>query len=262
MSSASRTTSAGTEQAAAQPPPSQPEVDANVRFAQMISKIAHELRSPLTSVKGFSSTLVKRWDRFNDEQRLQLVETIHADAERMARIVSEVLDLARLEAGTLELKRDTVMLRDVAEATVANYRALEGADRVVVAVDVGLTVWADADRLAHVIGNLVENAIKFSDEGPIELRARQTDGRVEIDVVDQGVGIESARLSQIFSGPGPSGQRAGPLGTGLGLYLSKRLVEAHGGSITVTSESGRGSTFSISLPAAAADDRSGPREAP
>ena len=70
----------------------------DVGFAELISKIAHELRSPLTSVKGFSATLLKRWDRFTDEQRLQFVETIHADAERMGRIVSEVLDLARLEA--------------------------------------------------------------------------------------------------------------------------------------------------------------------
>ena len=75
------------------------------RLAEMISKMAHELRSPLTSVKGFSSMLMKRWDRFTDEQKFQFVETIHHDAERMSRIVSEVLDLARLESGRLELHK-------------------------------------------------------------------------------------------------------------------------------------------------------------
>ena len=79
-------------------------------FADMISKIAHELRSPLTSVKGFSATLLGRWDRFTDEQRFELVEAIHADAERMGRIVSEVLDLARLESDRLELHRTQVEL--------------------------------------------------------------------------------------------------------------------------------------------------------
>src|SRR5688572_15300924 len=87
----------------------------NHRFAEMISKIAHELRSPLTSIKGFSSTLTQRWDRFTDEQRFQFVETIHADSERMGRIVSEVLDLARIESGRLQLSPRPTSVSGVAE---------------------------------------------------------------------------------------------------------------------------------------------------
>jgi signal transduction histidine kinase len=86
----------------------------DARIADMISKIAHELRSPLTSVKGFSSMLIAKWDRFTDEQRRQFVETIHADAERMGRIVSEVLDLARMEAGRLQLNPVPVPMKEVA----------------------------------------------------------------------------------------------------------------------------------------------------
>src|SRR5918992_5670333 len=96
------------------------------KFAEMINKIAHELRSPLTSVKGFSSTLIKRWEKFTDEQKREFVETIHFDAERMSRIVSEVLDLARLESGRLELRRESVDLGGVARMVVERLPESEG----------------------------------------------------------------------------------------------------------------------------------------
>ena len=226
------------------------------RFAEMISKIAHELRSPLTSVKGFSSTLIRRWDRFSDEQKFQFVETIHADAERMGRIVSEVLDLARMESGRLELHRQNVDLAALATQAAAHHAALPGADRVQVNISDGLLANADPERLSHVLGNIIENAIKFSDEGAITVEGRSVNKMVEVTVTDGGVGIEPERLGSVFLGPGPTGQKATPSGTGLGLYLSKRLVEAHGGSISVTSERGEGSTFTVRLPEAeaAADD--------
>jgi signal transduction histidine kinase len=220
------------------------------RFAEMISKIAHELRSPLTSVKGFSATLIKRWDKFTDEQRFQFVETIHHDADRMGRIVSEVLDLARLETGRLELHSQLINVAAIAEQAVGHHSSLPGAERVTLEIDEGLTAWADPERIGHVVSNMIENAVKFSDEGPIIVSGRKADdGMVEIVVSDQGVGIEAERLSGIFSGPAPHGQKATPSGTGLGLYLTRRLVEAHGGSIDVESELEKGSTFVVRLPA-------------
>lgn len=225
-------------------------MDEAPRFAEMISKIAHELRSPLTSVKGFSSTLIRRWDRFTDEQKFQFVETIHADAERMGRIVSEVLDLARMESGRLELHLQKVDIGALAAQAASHHAALPGADRVKIEIPEGFTAHADPERLSHVLGNVIENAIKFSDEGPIVLAGRTLDDSVEITITDDGVGIEPERLGSVFSGPGPTGQKATPSGTGLGLYLSKRLVEAHGGSMSVTSEPGRGSTFVVTLPVA------------
>jgi signal transduction histidine kinase len=220
----------------------------------MISKIAHELRSPLTSVKGFSATLMKKWDRFTDEQRRQFVETIHADAERMARIVSEVLDLARLETGRLELHPLQVNLHDVATKMSEQYQHLPGADRVSIDIDEKLTAWADPDRIGHVIGNLIENAVKFSDEGPVQVTASRTNGMVELTVTDQGVGIDPQQLPVVFDGPAPAGGKATPSGTGLGLYLSRRLMEAHGGTIDADSEMGHGSTFRISVPAESPDE--------
>lgn len=221
----------------------------DVRFAEMISKIAHELRSPLTSVKGFSSTLVGRWDRFTDDQKKQFVETILVDAERMGRIVSEVLDLARLEANRLELNRSQVSLREVADRARQTVAELPGAERVEIDIDDDVLAWADVERLQHVVVNLVENAVKFSDNGPIEVVGARGDGSVELRVVDRGVGIAPDALPRVFEGPGPSGGRATPSGTGLGLYLSRRLVEAHGGSISVESAEGKGSTFTVTMPA-------------
>lgn len=222
-------------------------------FAELISKIAHELRSPLTSVKGFSATLVKRWDRFTDEERLQFVETIHSDAERMGRIVSEVLDLARLEANRLEIHPQEVEVRSIADQSAQHLAGLAGGDRVSVEIADGLCAFVDPERLGHMLRNLIENAIKFSDDGPIIVAAVTAGDRVEIRVTDAGIGISDDRLEDLFSGPAPAGQRSSPSGTGLGLYLTRRLAEAHGGSVTAESRHEEGSTFTLSLPARGGD---------
>jgi signal transduction histidine kinase len=225
-----------------------------VRVAEMISKIAHELRSPLTSIKGFSSMLVSKWDRFNDEQRLQFVETIQADAERMGRIVSEVLDLARMEAGRLELHPLPVDLLEVVGRANGRMTELPGADRVAILVPPDLVAWADPDRLEHVVANLIENAIKFSDEGSIAIEGESDDGWVRLTITDRGVGIEPERIEHVFSGPGgSSGGAATPSGSGLGLYLSRGIIEAHGGSLTASSALGEGSVFTLTLPSGVTD---------
>ena len=228
--------------------------DGGTGFAELISKIAHELRSPLTSVKGFSATLVKRWDRFTDEQRLQFVETIYADAERMGRIVSEVLDLARLESNSLEINPHEVGVRAIAEQSAEHLAGLTGGDRVSVDVAEDAVVFVDPERLGHMLRNLIENAIKFSDEGAITVTAETKGDEVEIKVIDEGIGISQDRLEDLFRGPGPTGQRSGPSGTGLGLYLTRRLAEAHGGSLSVESRYEEGSTFALRLPARGGSD--------
>jgi signal transduction histidine kinase len=202
-------------------------------------------------VQGFSGTLVKRWDRFSDEQRLQLVDTIHSDAVRMGRIISEVLDVARLETGRLNLTRTEVEVAAITARVADNVSRLPGAERLDVDVEDGLVAWVDATRLEHILTNLVENAVKFSDEGPVELSARgSAGGAVEIAVEDRGEGIEGERLMEIFAGPASTASSSTPTGSGLGLYLTKRLVEAHGGTIGVTSTPSEGSRFTVSLPAA------------
>lgn len=213
----------------------------------MIARIAHELRSPLTSLKGFSSTLIKRWDRFEDRQRFELVEAIAADAERMGRIVSEVLDLARLEAGRLELSPRRVQLRPLAERALQMCGAHEGARRVRLEVPGEVRVWADPERLGHVLFNLIENAIRFSDDGPIDVRAAAHGDEVVIEVEDRGAGIDPELMGTIFEGPGARDGTRTPSGSGLGLYLARRLAEAHGGALSASSRPGEGSTFTLRL---------------
>jgi signal transduction histidine kinase len=225
-----------------------------VQLAELISRIAHELRSPLTSVKGFSSMLITRWDRFTDEQRFQFVETIAADADRMSRIVSEVLDLARMEAGRLELNITEVPVGPVVDRALARTNELTGAERVEVSIPGDLVLRGDLERLESIVANLLENAIKFSDDGPIEVVGRGSGVTASISVRDRGVGIPPDRLEHLFSGTGPPGEGAAPTGTGLGLYLTRGLVELHGGSISVDSKLGVGSTFTVVLPGGSSGD--------
>lgn len=218
------------------------------RLAEMITKMAHELRSPLTSVKGFSSMLMTRWDRFTDEQKFQFVETIHHDANRMSRIVSEVLDLARLESGGLELHRAQHELLPIAQRASGNLSTVPGVERIEVNVGV-VVVLADAERLESVLTNLLENALKFSDVGPISLEASVEGDMTLIRVTDLGVGVEKGRLEEIFQGPQPAHAGAAmPSGGGLGLYLARGVLGAHGGSISIDSKAGEGATFILRLP--------------
>jgi signal transduction histidine kinase len=218
------------------------------QFAELISRVAHELRSPLTSIKGFSATLVKRWDRFSNDQRFQFVKTIHYDSQRMSRIVTEVLDLARLEASRIEFQSGLFRVKELIRQAVASLDSFEDTERVEIEASDDLSVWADGERLARGIANLVENALKFSNDGAVRVLAERSGSDVAISVSDEGVGIEPERLPTVFSGPGPPGQAATPSGSGFGLYLTRRLLEAQGGSISVTSALDKGSTFTITLP--------------
>jgi signal transduction histidine kinase len=217
----------------------------DTRFADLIARSGHELRSPLTSIKGFSSTLVKRWDRFSDEQRLQFIETIHSDSERMGRIVSEVLDLARAEADRLELQLGPVNLTVSVKMVIERFQGPD-AERIEVDVPDGLTVWTDRDRFERTLENLVENACKFSD-GPVRMRARSEGDSVLLTVSDEGEGIDPEHLPHIFSGPGPRGHKA-PTGLGLGLVLTDKVLRAQGASIEVESDPKSGATFTLKLP--------------
>jgi signal transduction histidine kinase len=226
----------------------------DVEFAALVSQVAHELRSPLTSIKGFSATLVKSWDRFSDDERRRFVETISADAERMNRIVFEVLEAARVESGRLRLELRETALKPLVTRAVERLSQLPGAERVTTEVDEALSANVDAARLENVMATLIENAIKFSDEGFIEVEASPRERAVELRVRDRGVGIDEDRIRELFDRPSRQVEYAAPSGSGLGLYLAKRLVEAQGGSIGVESASGAGSTFTVLVPRAGRDE--------
>jgi signal transduction histidine kinase len=223
--------------------------------AALISTIAHELRSPLTSVKGFSSTLLRRWDRFTDDQKRFMIETIETDADRVTRLITELLDVSRIDAGRLDVRPQPVDVGSMAERHAQRLLAQdEHADRPIsVSVDDGLPeVWADPDRLNQILANLLENGLRHGAGAvTVEVRAAPeagTDGRaqVEVWVTDEGDGVPEAHLPLIFNRFW-HGQRRGS--TGLGLYVVRGLVEAHGGQISVDRAEGGGARFRFTLPA-------------
>jgi PAS domain S-box-containing protein len=217
--------------------------------ADLVSTVAHELRSPLTSVKGFTATLLAKWDRFNDEQKQLMLQTVNADADRVTRLLTELLDVSRIDAGRLEMRLQVVDLATAARKAVdGRIAGGEQEDRFVVTVTGALPeIWADPDKVDQVIGNLVENALRHG-EGTVTVTVSPhgSGSGVEVVVEDQGVGIPPDTAARVFTRfwRGNKGR-----GTGLGLYIVKGLVEAHGGSVEVGSAEGGGARFRFVLPA-------------
>ena len=223
--------------------------------ANLVSTVAHELRSPLTSVKGFTATLLARWERFNDEQKKLMLQTVNADADRVTRLITELLDVSRIDAGRLELRKQVVDLPAALAKCVAGCIAAgESPDRFVVR-ELGTLpeMWVDPDKFQQVIGNLVENALLHG-EGVVAVTVGPrvaTDGDGDgggavVTVSDEGKGIAEATAARVFARFWRGDRRTG---TGLGLYIVKGLVEAHGGNVSVGRAVSGGAEFRFVLPA-------------
>lgn len=226
----------------------------------IISTVSHELRSPLTSVKGYTSLLLSRWDRLRDEQKRTMLEQVHHDADRVTRLVTELLDISRLETGRLVLRRQMVDLPAVAQMVVDKVRlAMPDLDCQVTFPAGFPRAYADPDKVEQVLTNLVENAAKYGSPKRMRVAGAVVDGDVAVSVEDAGEGIPADDLPRIFT-KFFRRDHGRPTGTGLGLWISRGLVEAHGGRLTATSELGRGSTFSFTLPGDAFEREHGARE--
>ncbi|MFJ8661613.1 ATP-binding protein [Streptomyces sp. NPDC093795] len=220
--------------------------------AELIATVAHELRSPLTSVKGFTATLLTKWERFNDEQKRLMLETVDADAGRIKRLIAELLDISRIDSGRLEVRRQPV---DIAAAIGRHVQVHitggQSPDRFFVRIRPGLpALWADPDKIDQILGNLLENAVRHGDGTvTIEVAPARTgdDGEegTEVTVSDEGPGIPEESMSRVFTRFWRGSKRGG---TGLGLYIVKGVVEAHGGTITVGRGPRGGAEFRFILP--------------
>src|ERR1700758_1288879 len=221
--------------------------------AELVSTVAHELRAPLTSVKGFTATLLAKWPRFTDNQKLVMLETVNADADRVTRLITELLDVSRLESGRMEVHRELVDVPERARRLIAGRGAAgepEDRYRLEVASDLPDT-WLDADKVDQILSNLVENAVRHG-AGIVTIVVERTriggDQAVAVSVRDQGEGIPPEMAHRVFR-QFWRGKRRG--GTGLGLYIVKGLVEALGGDITVGRAPGGGAEFRFTVPAGA-----------
>ena len=221
---------------------------------EVVSTVSHELRSPLTSVKGYTSLLLNRWDRLKDEQKRMMLEQVNYDADRVTRLITELLDISRLETGRLVLRRQMLDLSELATSVVDKVRlAYPELDASLDFPDDLPRAYADPDKVEQVLTNLVENAAKYA--SPIGMRVA---GSVEeeflvVAVHDRGPGIAVNVLDHLFEKffRAPDTK---PTGSGLGLWISRGLVEAHGGRLDVTSAAGEGSTFRFTLPLAAFEE--------
>jgi PAS domain S-box-containing protein len=230
--------------------------------AELVSTVAHELRSPLTSVKGFTATLLNKWGRFTDDQKRVMLETVNADADRVTRLITELLDVSRIESGRMEVHRQLVDLPDRARRAIAGRIAAGDAeDRFRLEVLGGLPeTWLDADKIDQILGNLVENAVRHgAGIVTIVIEPALMDDVVaaSVSVRDQGEGIApdvAPRVFRQFWRGKPRGGRNSRHGggTGLGLYIVKGLVEAHGGTIDVHRAPGGGAEFRFIVPAGTA----------
>lgn len=215
---------------------------------ELVSVVAHELRSPLTGVKGFTQTLISKWERFTDEQRLHMLRTINSDADRLTRLISELLDVSRIESGRLELHKQLVDLRGLVERDVAGRIAAgEAETRFVVEKDDVPEVWADPDKVGQVVGNIIENALRHG-AGTVTIQLAAEGDGVRVMVHDEGEGISSEALPRIFTKFWRDARRGG---TGLGLYIAKGIVEAHGGVIEAGRAATGGAAIGFALPVGA-----------
>ena len=224
--------------------------------ASLIATVAHELRSPLTSVKQFTSALLRRWERFTDEQKRLMLTTVEADADRVTRLIGELLDVSRVDTGRLHVHRVPVdvvaaIRRHVERLVTTGYDD----DRFEVVSGPLPELWADPDRLDQVLANLVENAVRHG-AGTVRLDVRAVPpapggaepaaGWVALTVDDEGEGVSEENRPYVFSKFWRGGQRSG---TGLGLYVVRGLVEAHGGRVAVDRSPAGGARFRVLLPA-------------
>ncbi|MBB4932500.1 hypothetical protein F4561_003320 [Lipingzhangella halophila] len=215
--------------------------------AEIVSTVAHELRSPLTSVKGFTATLLAKWERLTEKQKIFMLETVNADADRVTRLVTELLDVSRIESGRLEVRRQVVDLPECARRVIAGRVAAgEAEDRFRLEANDPLPeMWLDPDKLEQIMANLVENAVRHG-AGTVTIVIEPHEGGAAVSVRDEGKGIAPEAIPRVFRQFWRSKRRGG---TGLGLFIVKGLIEAHGGTITVGRAPCGGAEFRFIVPA-------------
>ena len=219
----------------------------------LLGMVAHDLRTPLGVIHMSAAILQRAGDGPLAPGQLHHIERIERSAEFMIRLVGDLLDLATLDSGDLTLQRVELDLGAEIHEVASCYRLLADAKgiRIDVEAPASLTWQGDHVRIRQVLNNLVDNAIKFSHPGSsVTVSCATESGRVHASVTDQGLGIPGGELHKLFTPLGRTSARgtAGELSTGLGLAIVRRIIEAHGGHISVESEVGKGSSFRFDLP--------------
>ena len=227
---------------------------ANLAKSQFLANMSHELRTPLNAILGFSELLTDDvTSRFDDLQRRRFLGQIHTSGQHLLQLINDVLDLSKVEAGQMELRLQVVQLEGIIEDVRTTVEPLVRHKSLHLELEPGTDIRfvADPAKVRQILLNLVSNAIKFTpDGGQVSIRGRRAGQWIEIAVSDTGIGIAREDLGDLFTefhqlSAGPGRQQEG---TGLGLALTRRFAELHGGSVSVKSAVGKGSTFTVLLP--------------
>jgi len=226
--------------------------------SDFVSNVSHELRTPLTAIKGSADNMLDGITGPLNEKQTRYLTRMKSNADRLTRLINNVLDLSRIEAGKIDLKSAYLSLVTLAQEVAESIRPVATEKLIsleVASPDIGVTAWADRDKITQVLMNLVGNAVKFTPpHGKVTVAVnRNGDQWMQISVTDTGPGIPAEEAEKIFDRFYQIDQtgKQKARGTGLGLAISKVLVEMHGGKIWLTSEEGKGSTFSFRLPLSA-----------
>ncbi|HVI68396.1 MAG TPA: GAF domain-containing protein, partial [Bradyrhizobium sp.] len=232
--------------------------EASEHKSQFLASMSHELRTPLNAIIGLTEMMVTNAARFGTEKALEPLRRVNAAGSHLLSLINEILDLSKIEAGKLDLNLEPVNLSRLIDEVIgtAGQLAEKNKNRLVIEAQENLgRLNADSMRLKQILLNLLSNACKFTKEGEVTLRVRKVaDGRdwVELAVADSGIGMTAGQQAKLFQdftqADSLTARRYG--GTGLGLAISRKLARMMGGDVTVTSEPGKGSVFTVRLPAA------------
>ncbi|HLQ22200.1 MAG TPA: ATP-binding protein [Gemmatimonadales bacterium] len=229
--------------------------EANRLKTEFVSMVSHELRTPLTAIQGYVELLVEGAD-IPDRERHECLASVKSNAARLLALINDLLDLSRIEAGRIDLRCAAIDLKPLIEGAARSLRPLIEGKRQALTLeleDPQSAVWADADRVTQILTNLISNASKYTPEGGrITVTARRAGDFARVEIRDTGIGLSAEQQAQLFTRFFRA-QRRGPDhagGTGLGLVITRLLVELHGGQISVSSAPDQGSIFSFTLPVA------------
>jgi len=214
----------------------------------LLSSVSHDLRTPLAAITGAATTL-RDDEGLPDATRAELLDTVCEEAERLERLLANLLDMTRLEAGGVTLQRDWVPLLEVVSGALMRVEPRLRADRVKVMIPEGLPlVSVDPILMEQLFVNLLENVAKYTpSESPVEIRAALVDGHIEVFVADRGPGIPPQDLERVFE-RFTRGSHAGVGGVGLGLPIARAIAVAHGGRLTALARPGGGTRFRLAIP--------------
>jgi len=216
-----------------------------------IAMISHELLTPLGFIKGYVTTLLREDTFWDEKSRREFLNIINDESDRLRELIDNLMDSSRLQAGTLEMNFQSVRLDTLLQDASVRARSRDENMKVYFNQPIkGLQISADATRLSQVLDNILGNASKYAPNSPIKITVERIDNKVSIVIKDRGPGIPSDHLEQIFQRfyRLPGNTNTSVCGSGLGLYICRKIIEAHNGEISAQSSLGQGTTFNIILP--------------